>query len=99
MFVPAPTTPRLSEVLTSIQTQDGCCPRVVPITFHCPVAPWEEGPVPSTALPWRCASRPWRALRRDAGGRGVDQVTAGLDGVVSEDKGRVIQLEGKVTLG
>ena len=60
------------------------CPLPSIVTFHCPVVPWEEVPVPTTALPWRCASWPWRALRRDAGGRGADQVTAGLDGVVSE---------------
>ena len=92
MSVPASPTPHLSEALTASKLRMGVvpvlpahpCPLPSIVTFHCPVAPWEEVPVPTTALPWRCAGWPWRALRRDAGGRGAEQVTAGLDGVVSE---------------
>ena len=92
------------DVVTMFPTHP--CPLPSVITFHCSVVPWEVVTAPTTSLPWRCASWPWRALRRDAGGHGVDQVTAGLDEVVSEvdevvseEKDRVLQLEGKVTLG
>ena len=46
--MPTPTTPHLSEVLTSIQTQDGCCPCVpnpsVPPSLH------HHIPLPGSAL-------------------------------------------------